>query len=135
MEYLSQMRLSWRVYEMEKIFGWFMFILALLLFLLCVTACATAANTDRAVLEHQQQIDRLEEELRNRDRAIESAVKDIRELTSRSSRMEGSIDAIIELFGEYQRRVDRMLSDYYYLQNKTGTQDKSGSNTAGSANN
>lgn len=120
---------------MEKIFGWFMLILALLLFLLCVTACATAANVDRTVLEHQQQIDRLEEELRNRDRAIESAVKDIRELTSRSSSMEGSIDAVIQLFGEYQRRVVRMLSDYYYLQNKTGTQDKSSSNTTGLTNN
>ena len=120
---------------MEKIFGWFMFILALLLFLLCVTACATAANTDRAVLEHQQQIDRLEEELRNRDRAIESAVKDIRELSSRSSSMEGSIDAVIKLFGEYQRRIDRMLSDYYYLQDKTGTQDKSSSSAAGPAGN
>lgn len=120
---------------MEKIFGWFMLVLALLLFLLCVTACATAANVDRTVLEHQQQIDRLEEELRNRDRAIESAVKDIRELTSRSSSMEDSIDAVIQLFGEYQRRVDRMLSDYYYLQNKTGTQDKSSSNTTGPTNN
>lgn len=114
---------------MEKIFGWFMFILALLLFLLCVTACASAANVDRTVLEHQQQIDRLEEELRNRDRAVESAVKDIRELSSRSSSMEGTIDAIIQLFGEYQRRVDRMLSDYYCIQNKTGAQDQSSNNS------
>lgn len=120
---------------MEKIFSWFILILALFLFLLCITACATAANTDRAVLEHQQQIDRLEEELRNRDRAIESAVEDIRELTSRSSSMENTIDAVIQLFGEYQRRVDRMLSDYYYLQNKTGTQDKGGNSTASSAGN
>lgn len=120
---------------MEKIFSWLMLIFALFLFLLCITACATAANTDRAVLEHQQQIDRLEEELRNRDRAIEAAVKDIRELTSRSNSMEGSIDAVIQLFGEYQRRVDRMLSDYYYLQNKTGAQNESSSDTANSANN
>ena len=114
---------------MEKIFGWFMFIIALLLFLLCVTACASAANVNRTVLEHQQQIDRLEEELRNRDRAVESAVKDIRELSSRSSSMEGTIDAIIKLFGEYQRRVDRMLSDYYCIQNKTGAQDQSSNNS------
>ena len=118
---------------MEKTFGWFMVILALLLFLLCVTACASAANVDRTVLEHQQQIDRLEEELRNRDRAVESAVKDIRELSSRSSSMEGTIDAIIQLFGEYQRRVDRMLSDYYCIQNKTGAQDQSSSSTASPA--
>lgn len=120
---------------MEKMSSWFMFILALLLLLLCVTACATTANTDRAVLEHQQQIDRLEEELRNRDRAIESAVKDIRELSSRSNSMEGSIDAIIKLFDTYQRRVDRMLSDYYYLQSETGAQGESNSNTASPANN
>lgn len=120
---------------MEKIFGWFMLIIALLLFLLCVTACASAANVDRTVLEHQQQIDRLEEELRNRDRAVESAVKDIRELSSRSSSMEGTIDAIIQLFGEYQRRVDRMLSDYYCIQNKTGAQDQSSDNSTNPADN
>lgn len=121
---------------MEKIFGLFMSILALLLFLLCVTACASAAaNVDRTVLEHQQQIDRLEEELRNRDRAVESAVKDIRELSSRSSSMEGTIDAIIQLFGEYQRRVDRMLSDYYCIQNKTGAQDQSSDNSTNPADN
>lgn len=120
---------------MEKIFGWFMLIIALLLFLLCVTACASAANVDRTVLEHQQQIDRLEEELRNRDRAVESAVKDIRELSSRSSSMEGTIDAIIQLFGEYQRRVDRMLSDYYCIQNKTGAQDQSSDNSTNPAGN
>lgn len=120
---------------MEKIFSWFMFIITLLLFLLCVTACASAANVDRTVLEHQQQIDRLEEELRNRDRAVESAVKDIRELSSRSSSMEGTIDAIIQLFGEYQRRVDRMLSDYYCIQNKTGAQDQSSDNSTNPAGN
>lgn len=120
---------------MEKIFGWFMLIIALLLFLLCVTACASAANVDRTVLEHQQQIDRLEEELRNRDRAVESAVKDIRELSSRSSSMEGTIDTIIQLFGEYQRRVDRMLSDYYCIQNKTGAQDQSSDNSTNPAGN
>ena len=120
---------------MEKIFSWFMLIIALLLFLLCVTACASAANVDRTVLEHQQQIDRLEEELRNRDRAVESAVKDIRELSSRSSSMEGTIDAIIQLFGEYQRRVDRMLSDYYCIQNKTGAQDQSSDNSTNPADN
>lgn len=82
--------------------------------LACVLSGCHGA-TDGAILKYQQQIDRLEEELRNRDRTVEAAVGDIRSITVRSETMEGTVDELIELFGEYQRRVDKLLYDYNNL--------------------
>ena len=78
-----------------------------------LSACCTTGNrTDRQILEYQKQIDRLEEELRNRDRAIDNAVRELETITARSRDMEADIDTIIREFDEYQRAVERLLQDY-----------------------
>lgn len=82
-------------------------LLACLLFCTC-----SSTRTDGLVLEHQEQIDRLESELRSRDRAIDNAVRELESITARSTTMEGTIDDVIELFDEYQRTVERLLRDY-----------------------
>lgn len=84
------------------------FVVALLFF-----GCATAgAGVNGDVLNHQQQIDRLEEELRTRDRTVETAIRELGSITVRSSAVEGTVDEIIELFAEYQRRVEKLIRDY-----------------------
>lgn len=77
---------------------------------------------DRNILKYQQEIDRLEEELRTRDRTIESAVRELGAITSRSQSVEGTVDELIELFEEYQRRVDKLLYDYDKIRTETKNQ-------------
>lgn len=74
-------------------------------------------DIDGTLINHQQEIDRLEEELRSRDRTIENAIRELRTITSRSESMEGTVDEVIELFGEYHRRVEQMLYDYERIRN------------------
>ena len=91
------------------------FIFICLVVILCCLlggCCTQGHGHGDALIDHQREIDRLEEELRSRDRAIENAVRELGEITSRSESMEGTVDEIIRLFNEYQRRVDKMLWEY-----------------------
>lgn len=94
---------------MEKIFG----SICILLYV-CVlsVACVSTRHASRDELQYQREIDRLEEELRNRDRTIDSAIRELAAITDRSSRMEGTVDDVIELFDEYDRAVRRLLQCY-----------------------
>ena len=74
---------------------------------------------DGTILKYQQQVDRLEEELRNRDRAVENAIRELGAITSRSEGMEGTVDELIELFTEYQQRVDKLLYEYDRIRAQT----------------
>lgn len=80
-----------------------------ILFILWLTSCQSNRAAARNILEYQKQVDRLEEELRNRDRAIEDAIRELATITARSEAMEGDIDTVIRLFDEYQRAVERLL--------------------------
>ena len=79
---------------------------------LLTACCSTGKRTDQSILDYQRQIDRLEEELRARDRAIEDSYRRLESITARSEAMGGDIDDIIELLDEYQRTVERCLQDY-----------------------
>lgn len=80
-----------------------------ILFILWLTSCQSNRAAARNILEYQKQVDRLEEELRNRDRAVEDAIRELAAITARSEAMEGDIDTAIRLFDEYQRAVERLL--------------------------
>lgn len=98
----------------------FIFICALFCSTLLLSGCCSTRNgTNGNVLSYQQQIDRLEEELRNRDRTVETAVRELGVITSRSNSMEGTVDELIQLFGEYQRRVEQLLYDYNKIRTET----------------
>ena len=91
----------------------FIFICVLFCSTLLLSGCCSTKNgANGDVLSYQQQIDRLEEELRNRDRTVETAVRELEVITSRSNSMEGTVDELIQFFGEYQRRVEQLLYDY-----------------------
>lgn len=91
----------------------FIITFAITLFCFSCSGCATnRVATSKNIIEYQQQIDRLEEELRYRDRAIEDCIREIGVIAERSENIEGTIDDVIELFNSYQRAVERLL--YYY---------------------
>lgn len=87
-------------------------VLAILYLALLLSGCRSNTGINNNILSHQQQIARLEEELRNRDRAIEDGIRGLESITTRSESMEGTIDELIELFAEYQRRVEQLIREY-----------------------
>ena len=79
-------------------------------FLFC--SCVYTTRTDKQILEYQRQIDRLEAELRARDRAVEAGIRELERITTRSSEMGADIDGIIRELDEYQCAVERLLQNY-----------------------
>lgn len=79
--------------------------------LMLLTGCASS-RVSQSVIEHQREIDRVEEGFRIRDRAVESSIKRLEAISARSSGMEGTIDELIELVDEYQRGVEQLIRDY-----------------------
>lgn len=80
--------------------------------LILFTGCCSTRRTDGQILEYQRQIDQLESELRARDRAIDSSIRELEAITSRSRGMEADIDDIIRELDEYQRAVERLIQSY-----------------------
>lgn len=76
--------------------------------LLCSCVC-TRQTAGAEVLEYQRQIDRTEESIRARDRAIEECLRELDRITSRSEGMGGEIEDIIRELDEYQSAVQRLL--------------------------
>lgn len=95
------------------------FICVLFCCMLNFTGCRSNTGVDNNILSHQQQIARLEEELRNRDRTIEDGIRGLEAITTRSESMEGTIDEVIELFAEYQRRVEQLIREYNMVREAT----------------
>lgn len=82
------------------------------LFVICLALCACTTvrrGPDTTILEYQRQVDRLEEELRNRDRAIENSLRELETITRRSEAMGGNIDDIIRELDLYHAAVQRLL--------------------------
>ena len=76
---------------------------------LCLCACASSRHTEQSVLEHQKQIDRTEESIRTRDRAIDTCLRELAYITGRSEEMGGDIDDIITQLDLYHAAVQRLL--------------------------
>ena len=79
--------------------------------LMLLTGCASS-RVSQSVIEHQREIDRIEEGIRVRDRAIESSIERLEAISARCSEMGGTVDELIELFDEYQRGVEQLIRDY-----------------------
>lgn len=82
------------------------------------TGCAsTRVNTaDRDVLAYQAKITRLEDTITSYQHAIGYTIEELGDIRERTVGTEGTIDEIISLFDEYQRRVDEVLRRYRALQ-------------------
>ena len=80
--------------------------------LILLTGCCSTRRVDRQVLEYQRQINQLESELRARDRAIDSSIRELEAISERSRGMEADIDDIIRELDEYQRAVERLIQSY-----------------------
>lgn len=84
-------------------------IIAVCLFLCSCVCTRRTAGAGAEVLEYQRQIDRTEESIRARDRAIEECLRELDHITSKSESVGGEIEDIIRELDEYQSAVQRLL--------------------------
>ena len=85
---------------------------------LCVCACTSSRHTEQSILEHQKQIDRTEESIRTRDRAIDTCIRELAYIAGRSEEMGGDIDDIIRELDLYHAAVQRLLRAAGYTANE-----------------
>ena len=76
---------------------------------LCLCACVSSRHTEQSVLEHQKQIDRAEESIRTRDRAIDTCIRELAYIAGRSEEMGGDIEDMIRELDLYRAAVQRLL--------------------------
>ena len=91
---------------------------------LCLCACASSRHTEQSVLEHQKQIDRTEESIRTRDRAIDTCLRELAYIAGRSEEMGGDIDDIIRELDLYHAAVQRLLRAAGYTADEEQTAEK-----------
>ena len=91
---------------------------------LCLCACATSRHTEQSVLEHQKQIDRTEESIRTRDRAIDTCIRELAHIAGRSEEMGGDIDDIVRELDLYHTAVQRLLRAAGYRTDEEQTTEK-----------
>lgn len=83
--------------------------LSVIVVCLCLCSCASSRHTEQSLLEHQKQIDRTEESIRARDRAIDTCIRELAYIAGRSEEMGGDIDDIIRELDLYHEAVQRLL--------------------------
>lgn len=94
---------------------------------LCLCSCASSRHTEQSILEHQKQIDRTEESIRARDRAIDTCLRELAYISARSEEMGGDIDDIIRELDLYHTAVQRLLrAAGYTADNKQTAEENSG---------
>ena len=92
---------------------------------LCLCSCASSRHTEQSVLEHQKQIDRTEESIRARDRAIDTCLRELAYIAGRSEEMGGDIDDIIQELDLYHAAVQRLLQATGYRTDEEQTTEES----------
>lgn len=92
---------------------------------LCLCACTSSRHTEQSVLEHQKQIDRTEESIRARDRAIDTCLRELAYIAGRSEEMGGDIDDIIRELDLYHTAVQRLLRATGYRTDEEQTTEES----------
>ena len=94
---------------------------------MCLCACVSSRHTEQSVLEHQKQIDRAEESVRTRDRAIDACIRELAYIAGRSKEMGGDIEDIIRELDLYNTAVQRLLrAAGYTAGNKQAAEENSG---------
>src|SRR5574344_615583 len=94
---------------------------------LCLCSCVSSRYTEQSVLEHQKQIDRTEESIRTRDRAIDTCIRELAYIAGRSEEMGGDIEDIIRELDLYNAAVQRLLrAAGYTTDNKQTAEESSG---------
>ena len=110
--------------KINKILLFTVFVCLVVILCCLLGGCSTQGHVDATtVLEYQRQIDRLEERIHNSDRTIENAARDIKSITTRSETMGGTIDELIDLFTEYDGRVQQMLREYADIRTEAEAQE------------
>ena len=91
---------------------------------LCLCSCTSSRHTEQSVLEHQKQIDRTEESIRARDRAIDTCLRELAYIAGRSEEMGGDIEDIVRELDLYHAAVQRLLRAAGYRTDEEQTAEK-----------
>lgn len=92
---------------------------------LCLCSCLNTRHNEQSVLEHQKQIDRVEEGKRIRDRAIEECIRELALISGRCEEMGGDVEYIIREFDLYHAAVQRLLRAAGYRTDEEQTVEES----------
>ena len=92
---------------------------------LCLCSCTSSGHTEQPILEHQKQIDRTEESIRARDRAIDTCIRELAYIAGRSEEMGGDIEDIIRELDLYHAAVQRLLRAAGYTAGNEQTAEES----------
>lgn len=92
---------------------------------MCLCACVSSRYTEQSVLKHQKQIDRTEESIRTRDRAIDTCIRELAYIAGRSEEMGGDIEDIIRELDLYHAAVQRLLRAAGYTTDNKQTAEES----------
>lgn len=93
----------------------------------CLCSCASSRHTEQSVLEHQKQIDRTEESIRTRDRAIDTCLRELAYIAGRNEEMGEDIEDIVRELDLYHAAVQRLLRAAGYTTDEEQTAEKDNS--------
>ena len=91
---------------------------------LCLCSCTSSRHTEQSVLEHQKQIDRTEESIRTRDRAIDTCLRELAYIAGRNEEMGEDIEDIVRELDLYHAAVQRLLRAAGYRTDEEQTAEK-----------
>lgn len=97
------------------------FIVGSVMLISSTVACRTTGpvpGAGESVLDHQEQITRLEDRVRIYETTVAGAISQLEELGRHASSTETTVDDVIRLFDDYQRTVERIIQDYRKLQSE-----------------
>lgn len=114
-------------WSMRNPFYWVVFIAAWSLASYVLACSSTGKSADRTVLEHQQQITELEarnadltRRLAQYDSTVTASVNRLTSIRERAVGATATVIDIINLFNDYQREVEQLLSGVMAIQTQTG---------------
>jgi hypothetical protein len=113
-------------------------IVVILVAIMCTNGCTSSPGADSLVLSHQRETAQLEARIADYQRRLEqydsvvtASTEQLETIRARTAGSLGTVDELIQLFGEYQREVERLISAYNAIKNTTIDSNQS-SNNAGS---
>lgn len=98
-------------------------VVVIILVLVCLSSCVSSGGggVGESVLEYQRQITYLEGRIALYESSLGGAIDGLEDLTVRAGNIGSTIDELIYLFDEYQRRVNELIRSYRALTGESGS--------------
>ena len=90
----------------------------------CSSMPRQGAGAQSDILAHQEQVTRLEDRVRIYEATADRAISQLEDLRLRAAKTETTVEDVINLFDEYQRVVEQLISDYNKIRTETERQEQ-----------